>query len=51
MSTSIILLEQDFNANDVDIMVFESSDLFLPRRSLGDDMVRKEFRRKDLASM
>ena len=24
MSTSIILLDQNFNANDIDIMVFES---------------------------
>ena len=37
MSTSIILLDQNFNANDVDIdiMVFEACVLFLPRRSLG----------------
>ena len=30
MSTSIILLHQNFNANDVDIMVFEPSVLFPP---------------------
>ena len=43
MSTSIILLDQNFSANDVDIMVFEPSVLFPPhRRSLGgiDDMVQ-----------
>ena len=28
MSTSIILLDQNFSANDVDIMVFEPSVLF-----------------------
>ena len=28
MLTSIILLDQDFNANDVDIMVFEPSVVF-----------------------
>ena len=43
MSTSIILSDQNFSANDVDIMVFEPSVLF-PWRSLGgggvDDMVR-----------
>ena len=46
MSTSIILLDQNFNANDVDIMVFEPSVILKrpppPRRSLGggiDDMV------------
>ena len=41
MSTSLILLEQTFNANDVDIMVFEPS-VLSPRRSLGgiDDMIR-----------
>ena len=39
MSTSIILLDQNFNANYVDIMVFEPS-VSSPRRSLGiDDMV------------
>ena len=44
MSTSIILLDQTFSANDVDIMVFEPSALFHPRRSLGggiDDMVHE----------
>ena len=30
MSTSIILLDQNFNANDVDIMVFEPCVLFPP---------------------
>ena len=44
MSTSIILLDQNFNANDVDLMVFEPSVLSPPRRSLGlgeiDDMVQ-----------
>ena len=30
MSTSIILLDQNFSANDVDIMVFEPSVLFPP---------------------
>ena len=38
MSTSIIILDQNFNANYVDIMVFEPSVLFTPpppRRSLG----------------
>ena len=39
MSTSNILLDQNFNANDVDIMVFEPSVLFphtpSPSRSLG----------------
>ena len=42
MSTSIILLDQNFNANDVDIMVFEPCVLFSPRLSWGggiDDMV------------
>ena len=34
MSTSIVLLDQRLNANDVDIMVFEAS-LVSPRRSLG----------------
>ena len=39
-STSIILLDQNFNVNDVDIIVFEPS--VLCRRSLGgiDDMVQ-----------
>ena len=35
MSTSISLLDQNFNANDVDIMVFEPSVLSPPPRSLG----------------
>ena len=40
MSTSIILLDQTFNANDVEIMVFEPSVLFPPRRTGEiDDMV------------
>ena len=47
MSTSIILLDQTFNANDVDTMVFEPSVLFKPRRSFGeggiDDMVQKDY--------
>ena len=42
MSTSIILLDQTFNAPDVDIMVFEPSVLFPPAAVWGgiDDMVR-----------
>ena len=42
MSTSIIILDQNFNANYVDIMLFEPSVLFPPRRSLGgiEHMVR-----------
>ena len=46
MSTSIISLDQNFNANDVDIMVFESCALFSPS-SLGgiEHMVpRPEFK-------
>ena len=40
VSTSIILLDQKFNANDVDILVFEPSVLF-PRQFGGiDDMVQ-----------
>ena len=41
MSTSIILLDQSFNANDVDIMVFEPSVLFPLAAVWGeiDDMV------------
>ena len=41
MSTSIVLMDQNFNGNDVDIMVFEPSVLFSPHRSWGgiDDMV------------
>ena len=44
MSTSIILLDQNFNANYVDIMAFESSVLFPPAAVWGvgvcvDDMV------------
>ena len=34
MSTSIILLDRSFNANDVDIMVFEHS-FFIPSLLLG----------------
>ena len=30
MSTSIILLDKNFNVNDVDIMIFEPSALFPP---------------------
>ena len=42
MSTSTNLLDQNSNANNVDIMVFEPSLLFPPCRSLGgiDDMVQ-----------
>ena len=45
MSTSIILLDQNFSANDVDIMVFEPSVLFSPAAVWGgiDDMVPKKF--------
>ena len=45
MSTLINLLDQNSNVNDVDIMLFESSLLFSPCRSLGgiDDMVRNCF--------
>ena len=42
MSTSIILLDQNSNANDVDIMVFEPRVLFAPAAVWGggiDDMV------------
>ena len=43
MSTSIILLDQNSNANDVDIMVFDPS-VLLPRLGGGiDDMVQKRF--------
>ena len=41
MSISIISLDQNFNANDVDIMVFEPSCFlwsYLPRSSLGGEM-------------
>ena len=43
MSESIILLDQIFSANNVDIMIFEPSVLFPPRRRVGeiDDMVPK----------
>ena len=43
MSTSIILLDQNFNANDVDIILFEASLLFSPAAVWGrkDDMVPK----------
>ena len=37
MSTSIILLDQNFNANDIDIMVFEPSVLFSLSPGLGGD--------------
>ena len=40
MSTSIILLDQNFNANDVNILVFEPSVLFPSVRGEIDDMVR-----------
>ena len=41
MSTSIALLDEYSNANDVDIMVFEPFDLFPPAPVWGgiDDMV------------
>ena len=47
LSTSIILLNQSFNANDVDIMVFAPCVLFPPAAAWGkiDDMVRKIFRK------
>ena len=35
MSTSIILLDQIFNGNDVDIMVFEPCVLFPPPAAVG----------------
>ena len=35
MSTSIIILDQNFNANYVDIMVFEPSVLFPPPPQFG----------------
>ena len=35
MSTSITLLDQNFSANDVNIMVFEPSVLFLPAEVWG----------------
>ena len=45
MSTSIILLDENFNANDVDIMVFEPCVCLISpcRRSAGniEHMVRK----------
>ena len=41
MSTSIILLDQNFNANGADIMVFEPSALFPPAAAGGiEHMVR-----------
>ena len=42
MSTSIIILDQNFNANYVDIMVFEPSVLFPPAAVWGgiEHMVR-----------
>ena len=48
MSTSIILLDQNTNANNVDIMVFEPSLLFPPAAVWGggggiDDMVLQSF--------
>ena len=36
MSTSIILLDQNSNANDVDIKVFEPCNLFRPAAAWGD---------------
>ena len=36
MSTSITLLDQNFNANDVDIMVFEPCVLFSTCGNLGE---------------
>ena len=44
MSTSIVLLDQNFNANDVDIMVFKPCVLFPPCGRLGggiEHMVRR----------
>ena len=35
MSTSIILLDQNFTANEVHMMIFEPSVLFPPRGRLG----------------
>ena len=49
MSTSISLLDQNFNANDVDIMVFEPSVLFPPAAVWPaggggiDDMVKRVY--------
>ena len=41
MSTSIILLDQNSNANDVDAMAFEPCVLFTPAAVWGiDDMAR-----------
>ena len=37
MSTSITLLDQNSNANDVDIMVFEPSVLLIPGAVWGTD--------------
>ena len=39
MSTSIILLDQNSNSNDVDIMVFQPCVVFPPCRRLGGGMV------------
>ena len=45
MSTSIILLDQNFNANYVDIMVFEPSVLFPPATvwGVGDRWGARQF--------
>ena len=40
MSTSIILLDRNFNANDVDIMVFEPVSYFPPVAALLRNMIR-----------
>ena len=46
MSTPIILLDQTFNANDVDIMVFEPSVLFPPAALL---FMKLNFARKTVS--
>ena len=50
MSTSINLLDQNFNANDVDIVVFVPSFLFFPAAVWEgvDDMVRSSLMRLDV---
>ena len=40
MSTSIILLDQNFNANDVDIMEFEPCVLFPPAAVWGGELIK-----------
>ena len=54
MLTSIISLDQTFNANDVDILVFEPSVLFPPPSQFGggiDDRVRILYHRKKIDSL